>query len=308
MSLFPAFVEEILVCPKCQNNLLKNSSCNFTCQTCHEVYSITKSGSLDLRLKSEKNVTSKVILGNPLRLPSHLPSNFLAVNSTPQNDFTEINLPRHLSRGLLSYFPKASSDQSMVLDLGCGDTIHREVCECAGFRYVGLDYSNAKAPLLGDGHALPFRDNCFEFVLMIAVLEHIQYPLVLMQEVNRVLKDGGVLIGTVSFLEPFHENSYYHHTHLGLYNDLIHAGFDVRQLAASKDWQVFDAQANMAPWVFFPGLPNFLRKPIIRLPKVLSERWFSINRLFRKTPLPNNFSLVTGAFSYVARKPERGDK
>jgi SAM-dependent methyltransferase len=308
VSLFPDFVEEILICPKCHDTLIKNSKGNFFCQTCSEVYPTTESGSLDLRLKSEKSVTSEVVLGKPLHLPAHFPSSSLAVNATPQNKFTGINPPHHFSKELLSYFPKALSDHSMALDLGCGDTVHRDVCESAGFRYVGLDYSNKKAPLLGDGHALPFRDNCFEFVLMIAVLEHIQYPLVLMQEVNRVLKVGGILIGTVSFLEPFHENSFYHHTHLGLYNDLVHAGFKVDQLAASKDWQVFDAQANMAPWVFFPGLPNFLRKSIIRVPKALSRLWFNSNRLFRKSPFPENSSQVTGAFSYVARKPEPGDK
>lgn len=307
MLLFPDFVEEILICPKCHNALVKNLNGNLTCQKCTEVYSITETGNLDLRLKSQKSVCSEVVLGKPLSLPSHLPSSSLTINATPQNDFSRINPPHHLSKELLSYFPKATSSQSLVLDLGCGDTIHKEVCESAGFRYVGLDYSNAQAPLLGDGHALPFQDNCFEFVLMIAVLEHIQYPLVLMQEVNRVLMKGGVLIGTVSFLEPFHDNSFYHHTHLGLYNDLVHAGFDVQQLAASEDYQVFNAQANMAPWVFFPGLPNFLRKSIIRLPNALSNLWFGVNRLLRKNPFQADFSHVTGAFSYVARKPEAED-
>lgn len=304
MSQFPDFIEEIIICPKCHGTLVNGSIDLFTCQTCSEVYSLTESGSLDLRLKTEKSVTNKVVLGKPLSLPAHLPSESLVVKSDSQNDYLGIQPPHHLSKELLSYFPKASSAQSMVLDLGCGDTVHREVCEIAGFRYVGLDYSNGKAPLLGDGHALPFRDKSFEFVLMIAVLEHIQFPLVLMQEVNRVLKDSGILIGTVSFLEPHHDNSFYHHTHLGLYNDLIHAGFEVQQLAASKDWLVFDAQANMASWVFFPGMPDFLRKKIIYFPKALSRLWFRIIQLFRKTPLPNHSANVTGAFSYVARKPK----
>lgn len=308
MLAFPDFLEEILICPKCHNPLLKNSSGNYICQSCSDVYPINENGSLDLRLKSEKIITSKVMLGKALCLPSHLPSGYLALNETPQNDFKGIDSPHHLSKELLSYFPKASSHQSMVLDLGCGNTVHREVCELAGFRYVGLDYSNVKAPLLGDGQGLPFRDGSFEFIIMIAVLEHIQYPLVLMEEVNRVLKDGGVLIGTVSFLEPFHGNSFYHHTHLGLYNDLMHAGFEVDQLAASKDWQVFDAQANMASSIFFPGLPRILRKSIIRSPKVLSDLWLGINRLFRKSLNPNSVYKVTGAFSYVARKAGAGEK
>ena len=137
---------------------------------------------------------------------------------------------------------------------------------------------------------------------MIAVLEHIQFPLVLMNEVFRVLKTGGALIGTVSFLEPFHENSFYHHTHLGLFNDLSFAGFEIEHLAASKEWQVFDAQARMAGWVHFPGLPEFLRRGIIRFPRRLSNLWFETYRVLRKRPLPENLVNVTGAFTFVAKK------
>src|SRR4030095_14421423 len=103
--------------------------------------------------------------------------------------------------------------------------------DVAGFHWMGLDYSASEAPILGDAHALPFETESIEFVLSLAVLEHIQHPAVAIQEINRVLKRGGLYLGTVAFLEPFHGNSYYHHTHLGTFNSLRLGGFDVERVA-----------------------------------------------------------------------------
>jgi ubiquinone/menaquinone biosynthesis C-methylase UbiE len=87
------------------------------------------------------------------------------------------------------------------LDLGCGLSPVSE-----GFRHlssflVGIDKSrycleSAKRNscldlVLGDATSLPFRDQSFEFVLCNDVLEHVQQQAKLIQELIRVMVQGG---------------------------------------------------------------------------------------------------------------------
>jgi SAM-dependent methyltransferase len=76
------------------------------------------------------------------------------------------------------------------LDIGCGDGffLRRSKCE----ERFGLD------ELMGDAVSdhLDFRDNHFDFVTMLAVIEHLRKPEGLVKDVFRVLKPGGRLILT----------------------------------------------------------------------------------------------------------------
>jgi SAM-dependent methyltransferase len=224
----------------------------------------------------------------------------LPTNSAPEVDYTNVDVPHHLSKELLSHFPKARSENSWMLDLGCGNAVHRNVCEHAGFKYVGLDYDCADAPLLGDAHSLPFKNQSFEFILSIAVLEHIRFPFVMMKEAYRVLKPGGVFIGTVAFLEPFHQDSFYHHTHLGTYNSLQEGGFKIVHICPSNQWSALAAQATMG---LFPRLPRLLCLSIVMPVQAIHKLWWKIGGVLLKKDVERTRLLTTtGAFTFIARK------
>ena len=207
---------------------------------------------------------------------------------------------KHLTKELLSYFPKAKSRNNLMLDLGCGNTIHKEVCIHAGFEYVGLDYESDEANINGDAHALPFKDNSFDFILSIAVLEHIRYPFIAMKEANRVLKENGVFIGTVAFLEPFHGDSFYHHSHLGTYNSLKEGGFTIQCICPSSKYSVLMAQAKMG---LFPRMAPLLSKIIVMPIYILHKTWWRIGKIFGKNAKENiRVRNTTGAFTFIAKK------
>jgi ubiquinone/menaquinone biosynthesis C-methylase UbiE len=95
-----------------------------------------------------------------------------------------------------------------VLDLGCGDGRFSRTAFGGSSIDVGIDIvrtalSKARGSgsysclVIGDGSRLPFRDRSFETIFSNSVLEHIPNVDDALQEIQRVLKDGGFLVFTV---------------------------------------------------------------------------------------------------------------
>lgn len=111
----------------------------------------------------------------------------------------------------------------MVLDCGAGSR---------GVYYQNVvNYEIAVYPstdVRGVGEVLPFKDNSFDAVISVAVLEHVKDPWLCAQEIIRVLKPGGDLFCCVPFLQPLHgyPHHYYNMTGQGLIN-LFESGIEI---------------------------------------------------------------------------------
>lgn len=288
----------VLRCPQCAAPL-QRATAPIRC-SCGVAFPWRESGSLDLRLQRPRQVRIDFEIGTP---PS--PAGFafepLEPNAAPQVDYTGVRRLWHLGDALRSYIPRASRAGAIALDLGCGTGLHREICERAGYAWLGLDYNEPEAAILGDAHALPLADASVEMVLSLAVLEHLRYPFVAAGEVMRVLQPGGIYLGSVSFLEPFHSDSYYHHSYLGVHNTLATAGFEVLRVAPQANWTGLHGLAHMA---LFPRLPSRLRNALVMPLDLLSRAVWAVGRRFNPSKTPSErLRLMTGAFDFVARKP-----
>jgi SAM-dependent methyltransferase len=74
--------------------------------------------------------------------------------------------------------------------------------------------------VMGVAEELPFKDESFDGVLSLSVLEHVKDPFRAAKEIARVLKPGGQVYCVVPFLQPFHgyPHHYYNMTYMGLAN------------------------------------------------------------------------------------------
>lgn len=100
-------------------------------------------------------------------------------------------------REAIKYIP----DNSFVLDIGCGDSESIIAVESNknNITVIGMDIRmppSDKRCVCASCCAIPFKDNMFDCVLCLAVLEHTPDQLKVLTEISRVLKDGGSVIIT----------------------------------------------------------------------------------------------------------------
>lgn len=103
----------------------------------------------------------------------------------------------------------------LILDCGAGKRSNY-YSNVVNFEVVPYDTTD----VLGVGEELPFKDNSFEAVFSLAVLEHVKDPFKCASEISRVMKPGATLYCVVPFLQPLHgyPHHYYNMSGQGLKN------------------------------------------------------------------------------------------
>ena len=118
-----------------------------------------------------------------------------------QEAILEPLLRRMRLRRVFSHIPK----DSKLLDVGCGHSasflrvISPHIAEGYGldFKVKDCSFDNIKTIQQKLETELPFPNNSFDVVTMLAVLEHIEQDQAILQEIHRVLVPGGKLVLTV---------------------------------------------------------------------------------------------------------------
>ena len=115
-----------------------------------------------------------------------------------------------------------SLKNSKILDIGSGDFRHNiPNFNKNNNKYFPIDvknsghWSNNKDKLnhknlvkFYDGINIPYKSNCFDFIIFTETLEHVESPHKLKKDIFRVLKKGGRILITIPFLFAEHEMPY----------------------------------------------------------------------------------------------------
>ena len=217
----------LLQCPDCGGELAGET--DLVCQACG--YQPSGEGCRDLR----PHAPAVCAVQHSRVMPASVAEQLRQLDVAPPAVTYDGPAANRDSSELLSEVMGYAAPGAAVLDLGCGPRDQATPMEYLGYRYLGVDYSGKDADLLVDAHALPFKLASFDVVFSYAVLEHLHNPFVALSEIVRVLKPGGIFIGTVSQGEPFHD-SYFHHTPWGVLSlAASQSTLDIRRLWATGD-------------------------------------------------------------------------
>jgi SAM-dependent methyltransferase len=136
----------------------------------------------------------------------------------------------------------------VVLDLGCGagDSVDLFRCVLPNCDWLGVDIEDSNEVrdrrrrdaqfLTFDGMNIPVESNSVDIVYSRQVLEHVRYPAELIRDAGRVLRPGGVFVGSTSQIEAYHSRSFWGYTPHGLTSLLEEdGGLQVRTLRPGMD-------------------------------------------------------------------------
>lgn len=179
-----------------------------------------------------------------------------------------------------------------TLDAGSGhlsEQHQREEILATGCGLVTCDLNPGPGvDVVADISTMPFDPGRFDLVLCTQVLEHVKKPAVVVAEVFRVTKPGGVAIFTAPQSSPLHNLpwNFFNYTNLGLRLLLEEAGFEVEVekpqggyfalLAADLHWSVKEVRRRSMPGIVKVPLTWFCRAFfgfIIKVPLVWLDRF-----------------------------------
>ena len=88
-----------------------------------------------------------------------------------------------------------------------------------------IDYENVDIVCNIDN--LPFKNESIKSVINLGVLEHVENPKEVLDEIYRILAPGGYLMSTIPFLQPFHASphDYQRYTYAGIKK--LHSRFKI---------------------------------------------------------------------------------
>lgn len=117
-----------------------------------------------------------------------------------------------------------------TLDFGAGTAKYKNLIKPQTSEYITFDMIfSENIDVVGDVLNPPFNDNEFDTVISTQVLEHVEKPWIMVAQMGRIIKSGGICITTAPFLVPYHADphDFFRYTTEGIMSLFRNEGFEI---------------------------------------------------------------------------------
>ncbi len=201
-------------CPRCHAPLRQSGEDNLNCTDASCRYHATDSfpmiGNHPALIDFERSVIQRerlVAAQGASEISRERSSLFHALRRAIKGEspITETNAERFLQE------LKAAAEKPVVLVVG-GDTVRSGAHKLYGRDDIELRafdvYASPLTSFIADGHQIPLPAASVDGVWIEAVLEHVLEPHVVVAEIHRVLRPGGIVYAETPFMQQVHEAAY----------------------------------------------------------------------------------------------------
>jgi SAM-dependent methyltransferase len=204
---------ELLICPNCKSKLENTELNKITCIQCKA----------DFDYKNQKPVFEKLDSESITDDFDRLKSIF---KTWPKlySFFIEVLSPVFLQMRLRRFIKNNVNDNTVAVNIGSGNSNISD-------KIINIDiFQHQNVNLCCDIEDIPIADASVDVVINIAVLEHIKNPENAVNEIHRILKNGGKVFTYFPFIAPFHASphDYSRRTTEGL--KILHKQFQINKL------------------------------------------------------------------------------
>lgn len=203
---------DILCCPKCRSRLEQRQvglyCTDASCLYAEQAFPISRGQ--PVLIDFERSIFSRdsyaegqaTVIPRPSRKPLHHRLKESLLGSNKVAPLKAQQLIKLAGEG-------ATRPRILVVGGGTIGSGAEALYEYEGIQLVSVDvYASANTDLVCDGHQLPFDAGSFDAVWIQAVLEHVLEPKLVVSEIVRVLKPGGLVYADTPFMQPVHERAY----------------------------------------------------------------------------------------------------
>lgn len=162
----------------------------------------------------------------------------------------------------------------VVLEIGAGGNYLKEDFKSKYTDWLSLDYDlrSDSIDLRGDGQQLPFKNEMFDTIISIDVLEHVPNPEKFVSEMFRVIKPGGKVILSTPFFFYLHEEPF---------DFFRFSKYGLKTIFERNGFSVIDVIPTAGVISIFGLLISVFITRTFRFSKVLLNIVLKINRFFQ---------------------------